>query len=117
MPNEQTEVGQESPPEQANWEELGFEVAEVPAWTALGFGPFEAAIAHGDGYTPMFAAEYTGPLKKTAARWTRVGLGTSEGLRWHLAGFSPKEAIRWQTLGIDVKAARTRRSGYGGADR
>jgi hypothetical protein len=65
----------------------------------------------------MFAADYTGPLQKMAARWTRVGLGTSEGLRWHLAGFSPKEAIRWQTLGIDVKAARTRRSGYGGGER
>ena len=30
MPNEQTEVGQESPPERANREELGFDVAEGP---------------------------------------------------------------------------------------
>jgi hypothetical protein len=69
-------------------------------------------MAHADGYTPMFAAHYTGP-QKMAAFWTRVGLGTPEGLRWHLAGFAPKEANRWWTLDIDVKAAGTRRSGYG----
>ncbi len=49
-------------------------------------------------------------------RWQPSGHGLGwelPKLRWHLAGFAPKEAIRWQTLDIDVKAARTRRSGYG----
>jgi hypothetical protein len=113
MRNEQTEARAEPAPEQEDWEEFGFEPAEVPGWIALGFGPFDAAMAHADGYTPMFAAHYTGPLQKMAAFWTRVGLGTPEGLRWHTAGFAPKEAIRWRTLGVDVDAARTRRSNYG----
>ena len=78
MRNEQTEARAEPAPEQENWEEFGFEPAEVPGWIALGFGPFEAAMAHADGYTPMFAAHYTGPLQKMAAFWTRVGLGTPE---------------------------------------
>jgi hypothetical protein len=99
--------------EKANWEEFGFKPADAPGWKALGFGPFEAALARGDGYTPMFATHYTSQLQKMAASWTRGGLGTPEGLRWHLAAFSAKEAIRWQKLGIDVKAARTQRSGYG----
>jgi hypothetical protein len=113
MRNGHTEAVGEPVPEKENWEEFGFEPADAPGWKALGFGPFEAAMAHGDGYTPMFATHYTRQLQKTAASWTRVGLGSPEGLRWHLAGFAPKEAIRWRKHGVDVEAARTLRSGHG----
>jgi hypothetical protein len=107
-----TEAVREQESEQEDWAEFGFEPADACGWQALGFGPFEAAMAHGDGYTPMFATHYTGPLQEMAASWARVGLGNPEGLRWHLAGFAAKEAIRWRKLGTDVEAARTQRSGH-----
>ena len=94
------------------WEEFGVDPSDVPGWKALGFGPFEASMAHGDGFTPTFAVDYRRQLSKTAASWTCAGLGTPEGLRWHRAGFAAKEATRWRSLGVDVDAARALRAGY-----
>jgi hypothetical protein len=112
MRNRHREFANEQGPQQQNWADYGFDSADACRWQALGFDPFEAAMAHGDGYTPMFATHYTGPLRAMASSWARVGLGTPEGLRWHLAGFAAKEAIRCRKLGTDVEAARTRRSGH-----
>jgi hypothetical protein len=79
----------------------------------LGFGPFGAALAHGDGFTPSFATHgYSHQLRKTADRWTRVGLDSAEGLRWHRAGFGIKEATRWRSRATDVESARNQRAGY-----
>jgi hypothetical protein len=39
-------------PDPENWEAFGVNSADVPQWQALGFGPFEAALTHGDGFTP-----------------------------------------------------------------
>ena len=113
MQNGETEAEGEPAPEQENWEEFGFEPAAATGWKELGFGPFAAAMAHGDGYTPMFAVHYKGPLQKMATSWMRADLGTPEGLRWHLAGFAAKATVRWRELGVDVEAARTQRSAHG----
>ena len=94
MRNGHTEAVGERALEKENWDEFSISPADAPGWRTLGFSPFEAALAHGDGYTPMFATHYSRQLQRTAASWTRVGLGTPEGLRWHLAAFSAKEAIR-----------------------
>lgn len=104
-------VDDETIPEES-WESFGFEPEGAAGWVALGFGPFEAALAHGDGYTPMFAEHYVGPLRKIAASWLNAGLGTPDGLRWHFAGFTAREATRWRALAVDLETARRRRSGF-----
>lgn len=96
-----------------SWETLQVPLTEVAAWTALGFGPFGAAMARGDGFTPSFAVHYRRQLCHTIDSWTRACLDSTEGLRWHRAGFSAKEATRWRSLGVDVNRARSRRDGYG----
>ncbi len=96
-----------------DWEAFGVRPIQVEGWKSLGFGPFEAAMAQGDGYTPTFALDYRRQLQVTATWWTRVGLASTEGLRWHRAGFGAKEAARWRSLGVDVEAARGQRAGYG----
>ena len=96
----------------ASWEELGIDNAAIGAWDAIGFSPFEAALAHGDGYTPMMAVHDRRQLQKAARPWVQRGLDTLEGLHWHRAGFGVKEAMRWRTRGVDVKTARDRRPGY-----
>lgn len=95
----------------ALWEELGIDGAAVGAWDAIGFSPFEAALAHGDGYTPMMAVHSSRRLKRAARPWAQRGLDTLEGLHWHRAGFGVKEAMRWRTRGVDVKTARDHRPG------
>ena len=99
-------------PELDRWETLGIDPPAVGAWEAIGFGPFEGAMAHGDGFTPLGAVPYRHQLKRTARRWARSGFDSSEGLRWHRAGFSVRDALRWRSLGIDVETARSRRAGY-----
>ena len=99
-------------PARADWEALGVPLAEVTRWETLDFGPFEAALAHGDGFTPLSAVHYRRQLRKTADGWRRIGLATRSGLGWHRAGFGAKEATRWRSLGVDVDAARRRRDGY-----
>jgi len=94
------------------WEEFGLDSAKMAGWKAIGFDPFETAMAHGDGFTPSFAVHYRKQLHQTARSWERVGLDTAEGLRWHRAGFAAKEAVRWRSLGVDVEKASTRRAGY-----
>lgn len=96
----------------ALWEELGIDSGAIGAWEAIGFSPFEAALAHGDGYTPMMAVHYRRQLQKAARPWVQRGLDTLEGLHWHRAGFGVKEARRWRTSGVDVKTARDRRPGF-----
>ena len=103
----------EPPPASAgSWEDFGINPSEVPGWKAVGFGPFKASMAHGDGFTPTFAVHDGRQLGQMAASWTRVGLGTPEGLRWHRAGFTAKEAKHWRSLGVDVQVAKARRTGY-----
>jgi hypothetical protein len=94
------------------WEVFGVPPAEVARWKALNFEPFEAALAHGDGFTPTAAVHYSRQLRKTADSWRRTGLNSVEGLHWHRAGFGPKEAIRWRSDRVDVETARRRRDGY-----
>jgi len=96
-----------------DWEAFGIHPAQVAGWEALDFGPFEAAIAQGDGYTPQFAVDYRKLLRSTADRWKQEGSCSEEGVRWHQAGFSAKEAARWRSQGVDVEAARDRFPGSG----
>lgn len=94
------------------WDELGVPAAEVKGWKALGFEPFEAALANGDGFPPLSAGHYSRPLRKTAERLRRAGLDSAEGLRWHRAGFGATEAARWRSAGVDLDTAKRRRDGY-----
>lgn len=94
------------------WEEFSIPPAEVEGWKALDFGPFEAALAHGDGFTPLNAIHSYRQLAKRAAGWRRVGMDSVEGVAWHRAGFGVKEAVRWNLAGVDVQTARRRRDGY-----
>ena len=96
----------------ASWEHLGVPLDRVAEWEAIGFGPFEAALAKGDGFTPLNAVHYRRQLQRVAGSWLRNGLGTTEGLEWHRAGFAVREAIGWRRQGIDVETARARSSGY-----
>jgi hypothetical protein len=94
------------------WETFGVDPSQVTGWKAIGFGPFEAAMAQGDGYTPLGALHYERQLSKVATSWARVGLDTSEGLGWHRAGFAAKNASQLRAFGVDLGAARARRTGY-----
>ena len=105
-------VLQEGAPEPEPWEAFGVDPAHMAGWDTLGFDPFEAAMAQGDGFTPGFAVHYRRQLGATADRWRRVDLDSLDGLHWHRAGFDPKEATRWRSLGVDVEAARNQRAGY-----
>jgi hypothetical protein len=99
--------------EDARWSDLGVRSEAVDGWKANGFGPFEAALAQGDGFTPATVAPYRRQLCRIARAWVRQGLDASEGLRWHEAGFSAGDALRWRSQGIDLATARTLRDGYG----
>lgn len=103
----------EQEPEVHRFEDLGIDAKEAAEWRAAGFGPFEAALAHGDGFTASIAVHYRHQLKQTARSWAREGLDSEEGLGWHRAGFTAKDAARWRAKGADVETARSRRSGYG----
>ncbi|MGH9029101.1 MAG: hypothetical protein ACRDV4_05750 [Acidimicrobiales bacterium] len=94
------------------WQELRVEATQVEHWKAIGFGPFEAAIAQGDGFTPFMAVHHRHQLQRIARSWVRRGLGTAEALRWHRAGFTAKETKRWRSSGFEVETARARRAGY-----
>jgi hypothetical protein len=106
IPVEEPEPGKE------DWEAFGIDQGEASGWDALGFDAFDAALAHGDGFTPSFAVHYREQLLKTADSWRRMGLNSTEGLRWHRAGFAVKEATRWRSLRVNVEAARGLRDGY-----
>lgn len=94
------------------WEELGLDGARAPAWKAIGFAPFEGALASGDGFTPGNAVHHRRQLHRLARTWNRSGLGTAEGLRWHRAGFTAPEARRWRSNGVDLESARLVRAGW-----
>jgi len=113
MRSGRTSVREEAEPDPEDWEAFGVDPAQVAGWKMLGFDPFTAAIAQGDGYTPTFAVHYGRQLRATADCWRRVGLDSADGLRWHRAGFGAKEATRWRSLDIDVEAARERRPAIG----
>jgi hypothetical protein len=98
-------------PDPMTWDEAGIERDGRAAWEELGFGPFEAALAHGDGFAPGFVSHYKAALDKTVKAWEQVGLATGEGLRWHQAGFSAREAQRRRAEGVDLETARRRRVG------
>ncbi len=95
-----------------DWQEYGIPRAEVEEWKALDFSPFEAALARGDGFTPLNVVHMRRQLRKTAAGWRRVGLDSVEGVAWHRAGFGVREAIRWNVAGVDIQTAWRRREGY-----
>jgi hypothetical protein len=100
------------PDEDAAWVDLGVHAEDVAAWKAEGFGPFHAALAQGDGFTPSIAVHYRRQLRRVARTWVRQGLGSPEGLSWHRAGFAASGAVRWRSQGVDVATARIRRDGY-----
>ncbi|HZU80765.1 MAG TPA: hypothetical protein VE991_12685 [Acidimicrobiales bacterium] len=94
------------------FEELGIDAKDAADWSDVGFGPFEAALAHGDGFTPSIIEHYRHQLERIARSWAEVGLDCAEGLQWHRAGFAAKEAASWRAQGVDVETARARRAGY-----
>ncbi len=98
-------------PDPMTWDEAGIDRESRAAWEELGFGPFEAALAHGDGFAPGFVSHYRASLDKTVEAWEQVGLATAEGLLWHQAGFSAREAERCRADGVDLETARRRRVG------
>lgn len=91
------------------WEEFDIDPGGAEAWKAIGFGPFEAALAYGDGFAPGFAATYHHQLHQVADSWVRRGLDTAEGLRWHRAGFTADEADRYRGSGVELAVARANR--------
>jgi hypothetical protein len=100
------------PDEHAAWAALGVRGDDVGAWKAEGFGPFDAALAQGDGFTPAIVGPYRRQLRRVAPTWVRQGLGSLEGLRWHQAGFTAADAQRCRSQGVDIVTARIRRDGY-----
>jgi hypothetical protein len=92
------------------YEDLGVPKAQVARWQELGFGPFEAALAHADGFTPASAPGVRHLLAETAERWAAVGLASAEGLAWHRAGFPPAEARRLLDAGVSLEEAWTART-------
>lgn len=99
--------------EDARWSDLGVRTEDVAEWKANGLGPFEAALAQGDGFTPTTVTHYRRQLRRIARPWARRGLDSREGLRWHQAGFAAGDALGWRSQGVDVATARIRRDGYG----
>jgi hypothetical protein len=96
-------------PEAADpWEELGVRPELVATWQRIGFSAFEAALAQGDGFGPLFATGNRSQLETEAATWRQAGLDSLEGLRWHRAGFTAAEARRWQAADVGVEAAAQR---------
>ena len=89
----------------------------MTGWKAISFGPFEAAMAHGDGFTPSSAVHYRHQLHKIARSWGHVGFSTTEGLRWHRAGrFPPRRRcgggradVTWRRLDPVAPATAFRR--------
>lgn len=102
-----------APGEQAEqWERLGVRAETVERWRALGFGPFEAALAQGDGYGPESARHVAKDLRGLARTWGRVALAPAEGLRWHRAGFAAREAARFEDRGIPLERALAEGHGH-----
>ncbi len=99
--------------ENARWSDLGVPSDDIAEWRAHGFGPFESALARGDGFTPVTAMHCRRQIRRTARTWVNQGLDSLEGLRWHQAGLTATDASRWRSQGVDVATARTRRDGYG----
>lgn len=99
-------------PESETWAEFEIPQLEIKGWKTAGLSPFEAALAHGDGFTPLIALHYRRQLRKTAAAWQRVDLDTKEGLFWHRAGFTAKEAVKWRDAGVSLAAARASQHRY-----
>ncbi len=100
------------PDEDAAWVDLGVHAEDVAAWKAEEFGPFDAALAQGDGFTPLIAIHYRRQLRRITRTWVRQGLSSLEGQRWHQAGFAAADALRWRAQGVAVVTARIRRDGY-----
>lgn len=93
------------------WEAFGVRAEAVDGWKALAFGPFEAALAQGDGYGPESARHAARQLRDLARSWRHVGLASAEGLRWHRAGLEAREAARLQDQGVTVDRALARGHG------
>lgn len=94
-------------------EEAGEAVPDPgPEWGEAGFDPFEAALAHADGFTAAMAVHYRSGLRRVAEGWRAAGLADAEGLRWHMAGFSSGAARHWRDRGKTLDEVRPR-AGYG----
>jgi len=100
------------PDEDAAWADLGVHAEDVAAWKVRGLGPFDAALAQGDGFTPSIVTHYLRQLLRVAHIWEHQGLNSVEGLQWHRAGFAAADAVRWRSQRVDVATARIRRDGY-----
>lgn len=88
------------------WGEMGVPPDDVEGWQQLGFGPFEAALAQGDGYTAFNSVHSRHQLLKTAAGWRNIGLDNAEGRRWHRAGFAPRQVSKYLQDGVTLEMAR-----------
>jgi hypothetical protein len=91
-----------SPTARHDWEAFGFDGSEESAWDRAGFDAFEAALAHGDGFTYTTAVHSRRMLHKIAADWRDAGLDCVEGLGWHQAGFTVTEALKLRERDHDV---------------
>ena len=63
-------------PRPENWEVSGVDPAHVAAeWKKLGFDPFEAAMAQGDGFTPAFRSSLSSAIAQDGRLLESGGLG------------------------------------------
>lgn len=97
----------------AAWIIFGVRGDDVSAWKAQHVGPFEAALAQVDGFTPSIVGPFRQQLQRVACTWVHQGLDSPEGVRWHQAGFAARESRRWCSEGVDIATAMVRRGGYG----
>src|SRR6185437_4756258 len=79
---------------ETEWEELGVHDWAVNQWQGAGITPFEAAIAQGDGFSPLFAAHYRRSLRKSADAWIRAGIEPFQALQSHRRGLTAKQVAK-----------------------
>ena len=73
------------------WEALGVHAWAVDQWKRAGFSPFEAAMAQGDGFTPMFAVQYRRTLGQSADAWIRAAIEPLQALQLHRRGITARQ--------------------------
>ncbi len=97
--------------DEAAWIIFGVRRDDVPAWRAEHVGPFEAALAQVDGFTPSIVGPFRRQLHRVACTWAHQGLDSPEGVRWHQAGFAAGASRRWCSRGVDIATATVFRGG------
>ena len=76
---------------ETEWEALGVHAWAVDQWKREGLSPFEAAMAQGDGFAPMFADHYKRTSRKSADAWIRAGVEPLQALRLHRRGMTARQ--------------------------